>query len=93
MGSGAGSASASAFAGKVYTSHDFRTREASHTTTGLSSGPTGTSMGISAVVGMGSGSGSGAGLGAGAGPGTGGLRVNALKASRPASRHVDEYAR
>ena len=91
MGSGAGSASASAFAGKVYTSHEFRTREASNNTTGLSSGATGSSMDMSAGVGMGSGSGSGAGLGAGAG--TGGLGVNALKASRPASRHVDEYAR
>lgn len=92
-------ASASTFAGKVYSSHEFRTREISNNTTTLPGG--GVGMGISMGMSMGSGSGSGAGagagaglgIGAGAGAGAGGLGVNALKASRPASRHVDDYAR
>lgn len=78
-----GQASASAFAGKVYTSHEFRTRE---------------------VLGAGAGPGAGPGPGAAGGtslapaatplgPAGGGLGVNTLRMSRPASRHVDEYAR
>ncbi|WWD16952.1 hypothetical protein CI109_101384 [Kwoniella shandongensis] len=76
--------SASAYAGKVYSSHEFRTRDHGAT----SSGTGGSSVGLG-IAGL-SGGGVGGGV-AGMVAGVGG--VGGVGGSRPASRHVDDYRR
>lgn len=71
-------ASASAFAGKVYSSHEFRTRESAISNNGINAGAPAFIPPITPTA---------------TAAGGGGLGVNALRASRPASKHVDEYAR